>query len=245
MRGIVMQAIPRMFFSLPQKIGGPFLFRTLNSQLSIDERYIESKLRFCGRRQHMKLGEAQKITSMHLNALSQRRRTLKELLEEGQASGSGSANFDRVEITKELSAVEKEYEQTQDVADELSAMSTAIQNAEVARQQGEAIAEAAEEILKILEVFRRIAKGDKVPATDEKKLMEYSQVMYMSAKNMALMNQNCERKKHKSLWEEEPAQEEPVDPFELAANTEVGEPLAGVTAVSRSSDTGAGAAPSA
>ena len=45
-------------------------------------------------------------------------------------------------------------------------MSTAIQNAEVARQQGEAIAEAAEEILKILEVFRRIAKGDKVPATD-------------------------------------------------------------------------------
>ena len=84
--------------------------------------------------------------------------------------------------------------------------------------------------MKILEVFRRISKGDRVPAADEKKLMEYSSELYMTAKNMALMVQNSEREKHKSLWEDEKAEEEPVDPAELAANTEVGDPFVSVAA---------------
>ena len=178
----------------------------------------------------MKLGEAQKLTSDHLSVLFQKKKELSALLKGEQPSGSGSANFDRVEISKALSDVEKEYEQTRHVAEQLSTLDTNLQNAEIARQQSEAAAEAAEEILKILEVFRRISKGDQVPATDEKKLMDYSLEMYMAAKNMALMNQNCEGKKHKSLWEENPDEEEPVDPAELAANTEVGTPLSDVAA---------------
>ena len=174
----------------------------------------------------MKLGEAQRVTLKHLDMLSQKKQDLTKLLKEEPSS---SASFDRVELSKALSAVEDEYEQTREAAEKLSTLSTNIQNAEIARQQGEAMAEAAEEILKILEVFRRIAKGDQVPATDEAKLMEYSQEMYMAAKNMALMNQNCEGKKHKSLWEDHPAEEEPTDPAEVAANTEVGVPLAEVT----------------
>ena len=171
----------------------------------------------------MKLGEAQRVTLKHLDMLFQKKQDLTKLLKDGPFSG---ASFDRVELSKALSAVEDEYEQTKGVAEKLSTLSTNIQNAEIARQQSEAVAEAAEEILKILEVFRRIVKGDRVPATDEAKLMEYSHEMYMAAKNMALMNQHSEGKKHKSLWEDHPAEEEPVDPAEVAANTEVGVPLA-------------------
>ena len=177
----------------------------------------------------MKLGEARQITSQRLNVLSQRKRELTKILKGETPGGATTPHFDRVELSKALDAVETEYEQTQEVAEKLNVLDNNIQNAEIARQQSEAAAEAAEEILKILEVFRRISKGDRVPPTDERKLMEYSQEMYIAAKNMALMNRNREAEEHDSLWEEEPAEEEPVEPAELAANTEVGNPLAGVT----------------
>lgn len=171
----------------------------------------------------MKLGQAQKIANTQLDWLRQRKHELTQLLKDGPAAGGGS--FDRVELSKALSAVEEEYEQTSAIAQQLSAWNTNIQNAEIARQQGEAIAEEAENLMKILEVFRRIAKGDHVPPADEKKLMEYSTEMYMAAKNMALMNRNAEAEDHDSLWEEEGPEQEPVDPAELADNTEVGNPV--------------------
>ena len=177
----------------------------------------------------MKLGQAQKIANTQLDWLRQRKQELTQLLKEGPAAGS---SYDRVELSKALSAVEEEYEQTSAIAQQLSAWSMNIQNAEAARQQGEAIAEQAEQFMKILEVFRRIAKGDHVPPVDENKLIEYSMEMYMAAKNMALMNRNAEAEDHDSLWGDEEPEETPVDPAELANNTEVGNPVPPV----RSSD---------
>lgn len=173
----------------------------------------------------MKLSEVQKITSNRLQELRIQKRQLTELLEE-KASAGGS--FDRLELTKELQAVEEEYEQTRKVAEDLSALSFNIRNAEATRQQSEAAAEAAEELIKILEVVRRISRGDRVPSTDEQRLLEYSPELYMAAKNAALMAQREEAEEHRSLWGEEVPEEEPVDPAELADNTEVGNPLAQV-----------------
>lgn len=181
----------------------------------------------------MKLGEARRITSEHLNNLYHKKKELTDLLKDDQAV---SSSYDRVELSKALAAIEKEYEQTQEVADDLNTVDAAIQNAEAARQQGEAMMEAAEELFKILEIFRRISKGDHVPMKDENKLLEYSHELYMTAKNMALMSQNAKAKKHKSLWEDEEPQEEPLSPSEVASNVEVGDPLAGVTASSSSSE---------
>ena len=48
--------------------------------------------------------------------------------------------------------------------------------------------------------------GDKVPAKDEKKLMEYDPKLYMMAKNAAAMLEMRKRKEHKSLWEDEKKQ---------------------------------------
>lgn len=71
------------------------------------------------------------------------------------------------------------------------------------RQQREAGEEYAEDMAKVMEIFRRIARGDKVPSTDEKKLMEYSNELYQAAKSAAMLAQNKERKEHKALFEEE------------------------------------------
>ena len=185
----------------------------------------------------MKLSEAQRVSTARLNVLFQQKKQLTKMLEDEHSGVTNGASFDRVEISKELSSIEEEYQQIKDLSDHLSALDCQIQNAEISRQQSEEVADAFEELMKILEVFRRISKGDRVPAADEKKLMEYSSELYMTAKNMALMVQNSEREKHKSLWEDEKAEEEPVDPAELAANTEVGDPFVSVAASVGTHDT--------
>ncbi|MBD5560661.1 MAG: hypothetical protein HDQ87_10000 [Clostridia bacterium] len=54
---------------------------------------------------------------------------------------------------------------------------------------------------KLMEVFRRIASGAKVPVADQKKLMEASPGMYQTAKLAAQMAEND--KEYKSLWKDE------------------------------------------
>ena len=186
----------------------------------------------------MKLIDLRQKVSERLDILREQRLKLNNIINNDNTSPlQNNVNFDRVEISKTLSDIDEEYEQISDIANKLSIMDANIQNAEISRHQSETAAEAAEEILKILEVFRRISKGDKVPPADEKKLMEYNQEMYMAAKNMALMSKNCDNKKYKSLWEEDTKEEEPIDPSELANNTEVGNPLAEVpTSISTSEE---------
>lgn len=89
-----------------------------------------------------------------------------------------------------------------------------------AQQQGEAMAEYAEDLGKIMEVARRIMKGGIVPAADEKKLMDYSMEMYQAAKNMGIMARQKDREEYDSLWEEDEEGIECEDTVELADNTE-------------------------
>lgn len=56
---------------------------------------------------------------------------------------------------------------------------------------------------KIMEIARRIARGDRVPDKDEKKLMEYSAELYQMAKSAAMLSRLRKRKKHKSLYDDE------------------------------------------
>lgn len=55
--------------------------------------------------------------------------------------------------------------------------------------------------LAMFKIFRRIAKGDKVPPKDEKALIEYDEGLYMAAKNLAQLAKNKKLKKHKSIIE--------------------------------------------
>lgn len=64
----------------------------------------------------------------------------------------------------------------------------------------------AQDMAKIMTVFRTMAKGDMVPAGDEKKLQEYDADLYQMAKMAQSMAQQAKRKKQASQWDEEEEQ---------------------------------------
>lgn len=170
----------------------------------------------------MKISQAKKIYSFQMDALWSRKQELTKMLKEDSHSGGDSPSYDRVELSEELTRVEQQYDQTQAVMERIQETETGIHNAEVAKQQGKAIAKAADDMLKCLEIARRISEGAKVPAEDEKMLMDYSHELYMAAKNMAMMNMQNERKEYDSVQEdEEEGQEDTRTPSEIAGDAEI------------------------
>ncbi len=59
------------------------------------------------------------------------------------------------------------------------------------------------DLIKLIEIANRISKGDKVPLSDEKKLLEEDPDMYLSAKTIAAMNENKKPKNYKALFDDE------------------------------------------
>ena len=70
------------------------------------------------------------------------------------------------------------------------------------RTQDAASKKYAKDQAKVMSVFRAMAKGDIVPVSDEKKLMEYSSELYQSAKMAQSLALQAERRKHKSQWDD-------------------------------------------
>ena len=134
---------------------------------------------------------------------------------------TGNESYLKEAATLELSIknTEEAEKKNQSVLDSINEQCMARMNMESAKQQGEAMAKGAEDMGKVITVFRRLASGDIVPASDEKKLMEYDWKMYQMAKNMQMMAQVEGRKKHKSLWEDEEPTEN-ADPNEVANESE-------------------------
>lgn len=63
--------------------------------------------------------------------------------------------------------------------------------------------ERADDMAKIMEIARRIADGDTVPQSDEKKLMEYSADLYQVAKASAMANRDKEHNEYDALFDDE------------------------------------------
>ena len=141
---------------------------------------------------------------------------------------TGDSKFSDQAASLELSikATDEAFRENQAVLDSIAEQHAAIWNMEVSKQQGDAMKEEMENMGKIMTVFRRLAHGDTVPLSDEKKLAEYDEKMYTMAKNMQAMAQQLEKEheKHKSLWEDEEKKEYP-DPGEVADNSEYTGPL--------------------
>lgn len=179
----------------------------------------------------MTIREARQNYSAQLSEIRMERQALQKAMQEQEKQTEG--NFDRITFSEELKKLDAAYQATQGVLEKINARGTLIEETESARQQRDAAIEQAQEMLKCLETARRISAGDKVPAKDEKKLMEFSQELYMAAKNMAFLRaqqeEQAKRKKHDSLWEDE-EKEEPDSPREIAANTEISVPKAAYVA---------------
>lgn len=173
----------------------------------------------------MKIEEARILYSGQIKSYHEQQLALskqkKELEHKINTTPDGKNIYANEAATLELTieAVNEKQDEYKAYMEKLLEQHTAIANMVSAEQQGDAMAEYAEDMGKIMEVARRLMKGDIVPPTDEKKLMEYSMEMYQAAKNMGFMAKQKEREEHESLWEDEEPKEYD-DPIETANNTE-------------------------
>ena len=173
----------------------------------------------------MKIGEAKQLYREQVKSYQTQKSAVAKQLEqvrsrmerypEGQEKyGSEAATL---ELT--LNKLDEKQQEYQDYLSQLAEQYCAYWNAAAAEQQKDAAQKYASDLGKVLEVARRIMKGAIVPASDEKKLMEYSFEMYQTAKNIGSMVQREKREKYKSLWKDE-EEKQYDDPQEVAENAE-------------------------
>ncbi|MBR5564527.1 MAG: hypothetical protein IKW08_00020 [Roseburia sp.] len=174
----------------------------------------------------MKIGEAKVLYRGQISVYQEQKKILaqrkKELDEKMKHSAEVNELFVKEAATLELTidALDKKQREYQDYVSRLTMQSTAHANALIAKQQTEATEEYNQDLMKVMEVARRLMKGAIVPPTDEKKLMEYSMELYQAAKNIGSMVKQHEKEEYESLWKEEEEKSTPEDPMEVADNKE-------------------------
>lgn len=183
----------------------------------------------------MKIGEAQKAYRQQLSLLrgqksdfvKQREENRKKMEETRKKSEEQGVTFElseawlerEKELQEKIDELSGQIDKNEKTLDDLIEQEVGIFNSVVAEQQGDAMREYGEEMAKCLEIARRISRGDRVPAQDEKKLMDFNMEIYQMAKEMAAMNMEGKHKEWDSLWGEE-EDKEYADPFEVSQNAE-------------------------
>lgn len=174
----------------------------------------------------MKIGEAKVVYRGQIQAYQEQKNILtkqKQVLEEKMKySPEAKELFAEEAATLELTinALNEKQSEYQDYLSKLNQQWMGQVNALTAKQQGEAMEEYNQDLMKIMEVARRLMKGAVVPPTDEKKLMEYSMELYQAAKNIGSLAKQKEKEEYDSLWDEEEERATPEDPMEAADNKE-------------------------
>lgn len=179
----------------------------------------------------MKIGEAQQIYRGQVKSYREQKAVLSKQLQNVKSRMESSPEAaerhaaEGVALELSINALDEKQEEYQDYLNKLSEKYCALWNAEVSRQQADAMEEYTEDMGKVMEVARRIMKGAIVPASDEKKLMEFSFELYQAAKNIGSLARQKEKEEYDSLWGEE-EEKEYDDPREVAEGGEaVGERL--------------------
>ena len=171
----------------------------------------------------MKIRDAKQTYAAHRHEIWEKREAVAKVLKEQEQHPLTSSAFDRVELSKELSLLDAQYDAVDKALAGITAMETRVFGDECSRRQAETQAKMAEEQGKIMEVYRRVASGAKVPAKDLQKLMDYDMKLYMAARQAALLAQQNE-KEYDSLWEDEEKPREQKTCEEVAAETEISVP---------------------
>ena len=123
-----------------------------------------------------------------------------EILESGVMEVDGVTVEFSEEAKRELKKAQKEASQKQEQQMTNWMMEM---NRESIEQSTEAIEDAYEDMAKLMEIARRISRGDRVPGTDEQKLIEFSKELYQMAKQAGAAAQNKKRKEHEALFKDE------------------------------------------
>ena len=174
----------------------------------------------------MKIGEAKVVYRNQISAYQEQKNILakqKQALEEKMKYDPEAKKlFAEEAATLELTidALDKKQSEYQDYMSKLNAQWMGQVNALTAKQQGEAMEEYNQDVMKCMEVARRLMKGAIVPPQDEKKLMEYSMELYQAAKNIGSMAKQRKKEEYDSLWDEKEDKSAPEDPMEVADGKE-------------------------
>lgn len=176
-------------------------------------RFRCSGLRLLWEVEHLKIEEARQMYNVQIrtcntkqNELSRKRQELEEKIKKTEKGATLYKNEAAV-LELQYEALDKKRQEYQDYIEQLMEQWCVEANKESAKQQGEAMEEQAREMRKIMIVARRLMHGDKVPAKDEQKLMEFDPKLYAMAKNAGALAKLQKRKEHKSLWDEEELKE--------------------------------------
>ena len=122
------------------------------------------------------------------------------------AANSGKYAAEASAIVPDKAAEEKAAKEKEKEKEQAAALELSDQMKEMLKEQAESAKKAGEgmkDMAKIMEIARRISRGDHVPPNDEKKLMEYSSDLYQAAKMASVLNANKKHRKHKSLFDED------------------------------------------
>lgn len=175
----------------------------------------------------MKIGEAQQIYREQIQAYRTQKAALSKQLQDTRSKMEASSDKDAKEkfgkdaavLELSIDALNSQQDKYQDYMDELAEQYGAYWDMTVAEQQADAAKEYGEEMGKLMEVARRLMKGGIVPASDEKKLMEFDYELYQMAKSIGAMVRQQEKEEYDSLWGDE-EKKEYDDPMEVAENAE-------------------------
>ena len=147
----------------------------------------------------MKIGEAQQIYREQVKSYQAQKSAVTKQLEQVRSrmerypDGQEKYGAEAATLELTLDKLNEKQQEYQDYLSELAEQYCAYWNATAAEQQKDAAQKYASDLGKVLEVARRIMKGAVVPASDEKKLMEFSFEMYQTAKNIGSMVQREKR----------------------------------------------------
>ncbi|MDO5154900.1 MAG: hypothetical protein Q4D51_02950 [Eubacteriales bacterium] len=175
----------------------------------------------------MTVGEARQTYSSVLKSYNTQKFNLgkqkTELDEKIKKTENGAVVYANEAATLELTynAVSEKQDEYQKYVDQLMEQWSTKFNQVAMEEQVESEKEGFDDLRKILEVVRRMTKGDNVPQGDEKRVMEYDKDMYQMAKSAQMVAQMRKRdhEDHDSLWEDEEEREQ-QDPMEVADGQE-------------------------
>lgn len=138
-----------------------------------------------------------------------------------EATGDTAWSDEAATLQLSIDTTNEEFEKNQKILDSLVEQWCNAANAENAKALSDPDTGIAAEYSKIMKTVMRMCHGDKVPASDEQKVMDFDKDLYMRAKQaqMAMQALNKKPKRYESLWDDE-EDENKYDPEGVADNTE-------------------------
>lgn len=171
----------------------------------------------------MKLGEAIPNYQAYRNELQSRKKDIykqyKTAKEKAERTGDEEWTQKAAELELSYKEANDEFDKYESVLDSLKQQWNLAADAENNKALADPETGLGATIGKIMTTIARMCAGDKVPYSDEKKVMEYNDKMYARAKQaqMIMAAMKKKQKEYDSLWDKEGGE---YDPEGVADNTE-------------------------